>query len=100
MARGRLMVTLWGDGHRACDGVSRRDFLRAGALGLGGITLADLLRMRAGAGVTSSPRAVIMVCLAGGPSHLDLYDLKPNAPADCRGDFKPIPTNVPGFDIC
>jgi hypothetical protein len=50
--------------------------------------------------VKSTPRAVIMVCLAGGPSHIDMYDLKPGAPDDYRGEFKPIQTNVPGFDIC
>jgi Protein of unknown function (DUF1501) len=94
------MLTFWGQRRRFCDQVSRRDFLRVGALGLGGLTLADLLRLRAQAGQTGTPRAVIMVCLAGGPSHIDMYDLKPDAPVDCRGDFKPIKTNVPGFDIC
>jgi hypothetical protein len=94
------MLTLWGPRQRLCDGVTRRDFLRAGALGLGGLTLADLLRLRATAGSGRTPRAVIMVCLAGGPSHIDMYDLKPAAPTDCRGEFKPIRTNVPGFDIC
>jgi hypothetical protein len=64
------------------------------------MTLANLLQLRARAGNSGSPRAVIMVCLAGGPSHIDMYDLKPNASADYRGDFKPIRTNVPGFDIC
>jgi hypothetical protein len=95
------MLTVWGQKQRTCDGVSRRDFLQLGALGLGGLTLADVLRLRAanGEGVTT-PRAVIMVCLAGGPSHIDTYDLKPNAPADYRGEFKPSKTNVPGFDIC
>jgi hypothetical protein len=78
----------------------RRDFLRIGALGLGGLALPDILRLRAQSGTQSSPRSVIMICLAGGPSHLDMYDLKPNAPADYRGEFKPIKTNVPGFDIC
>ena len=77
----------------------RRTFLRAGGLGLGALTLADVLRLRAESGAPK-PRAVIMVCLAGGPSHMDLYDLKPDAPADFRGEFKPIRTNVPGFDIC
>ena len=94
------MLTFWGPRRRFCDRVTRRDFLRVGALGLGGLTLADVLRLRAQAGQTGSPRAVIMVCLAGGPSHIDMYDLKPDAPADVRGDFKPIKTNVPGFDIC
>ena len=89
------MLTLWGAGHRFCDRVTRRDFLRAGALGLGGLTLADVLRLRAQAGTGSKPRAVIMVCLGGGPSHVDMYDLKPGAPSDFRGEFKPIRTNVP-----
>jgi hypothetical protein len=94
------MLTLWGRGRRFCDRVNRRDFLRVGALGLGGLTLADLLHLRARAGTAPTPRAVIMVCLAGGPSHIDTYDLKPDAPAEYRGDFRPIRTNVPGFDIC
>jgi hypothetical protein len=93
------MLTLWGPKHHSCAAVSRRDFLRVGALGLGGLTLADLLRLRAQAGTGSKPRSVIMVCLAGGPSHIDMYDLKPDAPAEVRGEFKPIRTNVPGFDI-
>ncbi len=95
------MLTLWGSSHRFCDGIARRDFLRIGALGLGGLTLPDILRLRAEANPgASSPRAVIMVCLAGGPSHMDMYDLKPDAPSDFRGEFRPIKTNVPGFDIC
>ncbi len=96
------MLTVWGNKQRTCDGVSRRDFLTAGALGVGGLTLADVLRLRAASGDSTerTPRAVIMVCLAGGPSHLDMYDLKPEAPTDYRGEFKPIKTNVPGFDIC
>ena len=52
------------------------------------------------AGTGKKPRAVIMVCLAGGPSHIDMYDLKPERPVDYRGEFNPIKTNVPGFDIC
>jgi hypothetical protein len=94
------VLTLWGGRRRFCDQVSRRDFLRIGALGLGGLTLPDILRLHAQAGTGSSPRAVIMICLAGGPSHLDMYDMKPAAPADFRGEFKPIQTNVPGFAIC
>ena len=94
------MLTLWGGSRRFCDQIDRRDFLRLGALGLGGLTLPDILRLRAQAESPSPARAVIMICLAGGPSHLDMYDLKPNAPVDYRGEFKPIKTNVPGFDIC
>ncbi len=94
------MLTIWGPRRRFCDNVTRRDFLRVGALGLTGLTLADMLRLRAESGSTGRPRAVIMVCLAGGPSHIDTYDLKPDASSEFRGDFKPIRTNVPGFDIC
>jgi Protein of unknown function (DUF1501) len=87
---------------RTCDGVSRRDFLRVGALGLGGLTLADLLRLKAQGAIRpeSAAKSVIMVYLPGGPSHIDMYDLKPNAPAEYRGEFKPIRTNVPGLDVC
>jgi hypothetical protein len=95
------MFTYWGGPHRSCDRISRRDFLQVGALGLGGMTLADVLRLRAAAGdQRSTPRAVIMICLAGGPSHLDMYDLKPDAPSDYRGEFRPIRSHVPGFDLC
>jgi hypothetical protein len=94
------MLTFWGPRRNFCDGISRRDFLRVGALGLGGLTLADMLRLQAASGKRGKARAVIMVCLAGGPSHLDTYDLKPAAPAEFRGEFKPIRTNVPGFQVC
>jgi Protein of unknown function (DUF1501) len=98
------MFTIYGprDSGRMCDGVSRRDFLRVGALGLGGLTLADLLRLKALGAVRpeSAAKSVIMVYLPGGPSHIDMYDLKPNAPAEYRGEFKPIRTNVPGVDVC
>jgi hypothetical protein len=80
---------------------SRRDFFRVGALGLGGLALPDLLRLQAAQSSTAkAPRAVIMVCLAGGPSHLEMYDMKPDAPTDYRGEFRPIKSNVPGFDLC
>lgn len=86
-----------------CPGpVSRRSFLRAGALGFGGFCLADLLRLRAAkADVAPSPdTAVILIWLPGGPPHLDTYDLKPEAPSDYRGPYKPIRTNVPGIEVC
>src|SRR5262245_1128519 len=81
-------------------GVSRRDFLQVGALGLGGLTLADLLRIRATAASSTRRKAVIFVYLFGGPSHVDTYDMKPDAPAEYRGEFRPIRSNVPGFDLC
>lgn len=81
--------------------ISRRDCLRLGGLAVGGLTLADVLRQRAAAdpGHTRS-KSVIMVYLPGGPSHLDMYDMKPEAPAEYRGEFSPIRTNVPGMHIC
>src|ERR1700709_802096 len=94
------MLTLWGAKQTLCDRVNRRDFLRLGGLGLTGLTLADFPPLRAETGAAGKPRAVIMICLAGGPSHLDMYDLKPDAPSDYRGEFKPIGRNVAGFDLC
>lgn len=83
--------------------VERRDFLRVGAMGLLGLSLEDLLRARARAqaiGETVEETACILVWLNGGPSHIDTYDLKPDAPAEYRGPFQPIRTRVPGMDIC
>src|SRR5204863_9860661 len=94
------MLTIYGNQSRFCDNISRRNFLKVGALGLGGLTLPDVLRLQAQSNSGTTPRAVIMVCLAGGPSHIDMYDLKPDAPSEFRGEFRPIRTRVPGFDIC
>lgn len=85
---------------RFCDGVSRRNFLKIGALGMGGLTLPQLLRAEAQAGVGRSHKAVIMIFLPGGPAHQDTFDLKPDAPTEFRGEFSPIATNVPGIQIC
>jgi hypothetical protein len=90
---------------RDCEGFYRRDFLKIGSAGLLGVGLADLLRLEARAaknaadGPKGKAKSVIMVWLAGGPSHLDMWDLKPNAPAEVRGEFKPISTSVPGIEI-
>jgi len=83
-------------------GISRRGFLRAGTLGVGGLSLAHLLRLKAQGTQQpkSSHRSVIMIYLCGAPSHQDTYDLKPDAPSEYRGEFKPIKTNVPGMEIC
>jgi hypothetical protein len=82
-------------------GHSRRSFLKMGALGVGGLTLPELFRARAAAGQPVDPdTSVIFIWLPGGPPHLDMYDMKPEAPADYRGEFTPIPTNVPGLDVC
>ncbi len=95
------MIDITGRSHsNFCDGVTRRDFLKMGGLALGGLSLPDLLRNESQAGVGLSHKAVIMVFLAGGPPHLDMFDLKPDAPAGIRGEYKPIATNVPGLDIC
>jgi hypothetical protein len=95
------MLTFWsGQKHSYCDGISRRNFLKVGALGAAGLSLADLLRLQAAGNGAGGFKAVIMILLGGGPSHIDMYDLKPDAPLEVRGEFKPIQTNVPGFDIC
>jgi hypothetical protein len=83
-----------------CDGITRRNLLRIGGLALGGLTWPQLLRAEAGAGQRPSHNAIIMIYLSGGPSHLDLYDLKMDAPREIRGEYKPIATNVPGIAIC
>ncbi len=95
-----MLKIRFGDSGRFCDGVSRRSFLKLGALGIGSLTLADLLRMEAAAGVGSSHKALINIHLSGGPSHQDMFDLKPEAPVEFRGEFNPISTNVPGLEIC
>jgi uncharacterized protein (DUF1501 family) len=94
------MLTFLGSPSRRCDGLSRRQFLRAGALGLGGLTLADLLRAEAAADVTSSEKAVIAIHLDGGPPQMDTIDPKPEAPVEVRGEFKPIATKVVGLQLC
>src|SRR5687767_14177140 len=94
------MLSLLGRPAQLCDGVSRREFLRIGGLALGGMSMADILRAEALSGQHASKKAVIMIFLSGGPPHQDMVDLKPDAPAEIRGEFNPIPTNVPGLEIC
>jgi hypothetical protein len=95
------MISIWGAGQKFCDGISRRSFLKIGAFGAG-LTLADMLRARAvaAAGTSSSQKSAIMIYLPGGPSHMDMYDLKPDAPKEFRGEFNPLSTNVAGVQIC
>jgi uncharacterized protein (DUF1501 family) len=83
-----------------CDGLTRRDFLRAGALSAGavGLSLADLARLEAAPGRSRDVNCILLL-LVGGPSQLDTWDLKPHAPAEVRGPFRPIRTNVPGVQI-
>jgi hypothetical protein len=100
------MFSLLGPGTRLCDGVTRREALRVGGLGLLGLTWAGWLRARA-AGARGKPAAggfgkaksCILIFNYGGPSHLDTWDLKPDAPAEVRGEFRPIATRVPGLAI-
>ena len=89
------MLKISGPSHRYCDGIARRSFLQIGGLAVGGLSLADLM---AGDAQSAARRhkSVIMVYLSGGLPHQDTFDLKPNAPAEVRGEFQPIQTTVPG----
>ena len=88
--------------HRRCDGVSRREMLRVGGLAGLGLWAFDWFRLRAIAGEAKRGRAksCILLWLDGGPSHLETFDMKPEAPSEVRGPFKPIATNVSGIQIC
>lgn len=96
------MLTIYGKSNRFCDGVSRRSFLRIGGLGIGAgaLSLADLGRLEAAAGKSTRNKAVINIFLGGGPPHQDMFDLKLDAPDEIRGEFSPIATKVPGFQVC
>lgn len=94
------MLNLWGSPFTLCDRFSRRNFLKVGGLALGGLSMAEILRREAAAGIGRSHKSVIMVFLPGGPPHLDMFDLKPDAPVEIRGEFQPIKTDVPGIEIC
>ena len=94
------MLRFWDRSIRHCDGVSRRQFLSAGAAGFGGLTLASLLRAESAAGIGSSHKAIINIHLDGGPPQMDTIDMKPHAPSEIRGEFLPIQTKLNGFQIC
>jgi len=101
------MLRIFGRDFTCCDRVSRRNFLSAGTLALGGLTLADLLRLQASAGETADgqpakrrPASVIYIEMAGGPSHFETYDPKPDAPAEYRGPLRSIATTLPGVRFC
>jgi hypothetical protein len=101
------MISIPGKSGSTCDGFSRREFLRVGGAGVFGITLADILRLQAVASTApdtarqkhgwGAAKSVILVFLQGGPSHIDIWDPKPDAPSNVRGEFKPIKSNVPGI---
>lgn len=94
------MLTIPGPGSTFCDGITRRSWMQIGSLALGGWALPEILRAENESGVRNPLKGIIMVLLPGGPSHLDMFDVKPDAPAEIRGEFLPIPTTVPGLDIC
>jgi hypothetical protein len=96
------MLTFPGPIRKCRSEVSRRDVLRVGSLAFAGLTLPEILRLRAAGAAPSAGRgkSVIMIWMRGGPSHIDSYDMKPDAPAEIRGEFRPIETNVPGIQIC
>ena len=97
------MLRLLGSGSRACDGQTRREVLRVGGLALfGSMTLPRLLEAAERTGSTRSGRAksIILVNLFGGPSHIDMFDLKPKAPVEIRGEFQSIDSSVPGLRVC
>ena len=97
------MISIQGkaDKHTShCDGISRRSFVQAGGMAMGGLSLSQLLALEAAENKGSSQKAVINVFLPGGPSHLDMFDMKPDATSEFRGEFSPISTNIPGMQIC
>jgi hypothetical protein len=81
-------------------GLTRRGLLQGGMMAFGSLSLADLLRLRSAAAGPARSTSAILIHLSGGPSHLDMYDMKPLAPAEYRGEFNPIATNVPGIELC
>jgi uncharacterized protein (DUF1501 family) len=93
------MLRVFAGGARDCDGMTRRSFLQAGVLGLGGLTLPDLLRARASGAGGADRRSVILFWLSGGPGHMETWDPKPDAPGGFRGPFGAIRTSVPGVQF-
>src|SRR3954465_15204376 len=103
------MISIPGKPGSTCDGFSRREFLRVGGAGMLGISLADILALQGRAETApesakkkngwGKAKSVILIFLQGGPSHIDIWDPKPDAPSNIRGDFKPIKSNVPGISL-
>src|ERR1700688_3581705 len=97
------MISMLGRSVRLCDGSTRRETLRVGGPGLTGLMLSDWLRARADRTTPVGPfgkaKACILIFNYGGPSHLDIWDLKPDAPQEIRGEFRPSATRVPGISI-
>jgi hypothetical protein len=97
------MLNVWGLRNRTdCDGASRRDFLKVGALGITGLALPDLLRARAAAAEAGTPTrntSVVWLWLGGGPTHVETFDPKMSAPAEFRSTVGAMQTNVPGIEL-
>src|SRR5215210_3909310 len=105
MQGGKAMITMLGSPRRTCDGLTRRETLTAGALSLlgGGFTLPALLQAEEAKkreGLPGKAKSVILLYLLGGAATQDMIDLKPGAPKEIRGEFRPTPTNVPGIQVC
>ena len=96
------MLRILGGSTRLCDGITRRELMRVGGLSLfGGMTLPRLLRAADSSGPQrGKARSVILFNLLGGPSHQDMFDMKPDAPAEIRGEFRPIASSLPGLQVC
>lgn len=93
------MIHIEGEATQLCDGLTRRELLRFGGLGLLGLGLPGLEPASAAAGAFGRAKSLLFISLFGGPAHQDVWDLKPDAPAEVRGEFKPVKTNVPGIEI-
>lgn len=104
------MLRITDRGRKLCDGITRRDLLRVGGLSLAGLSLPQLLQNEARAATAAGPplrrggraraKSCILFFLEGGPSHIDLWDMKPAAPVEIRGEFQPIRSTVPGLNVC
>ena len=94
------MLRLTAGHRRLCDGVRRREFLRVGAAGMIGLTLPDLIKAASATAARAKARSCVLFFLEGGPAHQDLWDMKPDAPEQVRGEFRPIATTVPGVQFC
>jgi hypothetical protein len=94
------MLRITAGNRRLCDGLSRRDALFVGGAGLLGLSLPGLLRAETAKPARSKAKSLILFFLEGGPAHQDLWDMKPDAPVEIRGEFKPIATTVPGTQFC
>ena len=94
------MIDLYESQQRRSGTSSRRHFLKIGGMAAGGLSLPQLLKAEAAQNVGSSHKAIINIFLPGGPPHIDMFDMKPDAPREIRGEFQPIRSNVPGMEFC